>query len=545
MIHMQQTLGQRLSQDQRLILAPRMIQSMEILQLPIMALQERIQQELLENPVLEIREEPPAGEQEEFEVPVEEEGRDPGQEELIIDENGSNELDFDRLDALSRDWDDHFNEEHRISRAGLEEEGDRKHDAMQNMASRPQSIQDYLTDQLSFLDLPEEELALVRYLISYIDDNGFLTVFDEIDEKGHVIDTSHQPPAVGVGDERPAEGPEQEKKKDQDKPPRYRRRCPTLEELAAGLGGGVLPEEIEDALHTIQSLDPPGVGARDLKECLLLQLTPETPHREVLRVLIQNHLEDIQHNRLPVIQKKTSFELATIKEAIEVLKHLDPRPGARFTADSIPYVMPDILVERTEEGEYTVKLLDDWLPNIYISRRYVELYRDRGADPQMREYLKKKIQSAQWLQESIEQRRSTLEKVTRAIIDHQKAFLEMGPEHIQPLKMQQVADQVGVHVTTVSRAVDDKWVQTPRGIFPLKRFFGGGQATAEGEVAWEVIKQKLLDIIDQEDKSNPLSDEDLVKKLNEAGYPVARRTVTKYRKMANIPSSRQRKEWTE
>src|SRR5206468_5870915 len=146
----------------------------------------------------------------------------------------------------------------------------------------------------------------------------------------------------------------------------------------------------------------------------------------------------------------------------------------------------------------------------------------------------------------IEQRRSTLSKVTKAIVKHQRAFLDKGPEFIEPLRMQQIADLVGVHVTTVSRAVDDKWVQTPRGIFPLKRFFGGGTHTATGEeVAWETIKQKLLEIIANEDKNNPLSDEDLVNKLGETGYPVARRTVTKYRKMLNIPSSRQRKVWRE
>jgi RNA polymerase sigma-54 factor len=208
--------------------------------------------------------------------------------------------------------------------------------------------------------------------------------------------------------------------------------------------------------------------------------------------------------------------------------------------------VPDIVVERTEEGEYTVRLLDDWVPNIYISRKYIDLYRDKSSDPTAKEYLKRKIQAAQWLMDSIEQRRSTLEKVTKAIIQHQRAFLDRGPEHIEPLKMQQIADQVGVHVTTVSRAVDDKWVQTPRGIFPLKRFFGGGKKIEETgeEVAWEVIKQKLLEIIENEDKSNPLSDEDLVTKLQEADYPVARRTVTKYRKMLNIPSSRQRKDWT-
>src|SRR5260370_28664678 len=256
-------------------------------------------------------------------------------------------------------------------------------------------------------------------------------------------------------------------------------------------------------------------------------------------------MEDIQHNRLPVIKRTPGFNLPLIKEAIDALRTLNRNPGSQFTVDKIPYVVPDIAVERTESGEYDVRLLDDWTPNIYISRRYVEMYKNKPEEPKAREYLKKNITAAHWLLESIEQRRATLEKVTRAIIQHQRSFLDKGPEFIEPLKMQQIADQVGVHVTTVSRAVDDKWVQTPRGIFSLKRFFGGGTQTTTGEeIAWEKIKQRLLEIIDKEDKANPLSDEDLVAKLNEAGYPVARRTVTKYRKMLNIPSSRQRKEWT-
>jgi len=499
--------------DQRMILAPRMIQSMEILQLPIMALQERIQQELQENPVLELKEpadDGPGGEVEGSEAPTEE--RDPGSEELVIDESGDNELDFDRLEALSKDWEDHFNEEHRPSRNIMDDEVDKKHDAMQNMASRPQSLQDYLGDQLTFLDVKPAQLKLMRYVIANIDENGWLTSPSQGEEA---------PPAV------------------------------VLEELARNYEEPVTVAQVEEALLLVQKLDPPGVGARNLSECLLLQITPETPYREVLRALVQNHLEDIRHNRLPQIQRRTGFDLTTIKEAIEALKHLNPRPGARFTMDNIPYVVPDILVERNESGDYDVRLLDDWVPSIYISQRYINLYKEKGADPTAKEYLKRKIQAATWLLESIEQRRNTLEKVTRAIIAHQRAFLDQGPEHIEPLKMQQIADLVGVHVTTVSRAVDDKWVQTPRGIFPLKRFFGGGtKMTNEdgvetgAEVAWEVIKNKLLEIIGAEDKASPLSDEDLVSKLHEAGYPVARRTVTKYRKMLDIPSSRQRKDWT-
>ncbi len=470
-----------------------MIQSMEILQLPIMALQERIQQELQENPVLELKEakEDETAPETPAEEPVNPDGPTDLEQPLVVDAE-NDEMDFDRLEAISKDWEEHFNEEHRPSRNGLDEESDRKHDAMQNMPSRPQSLHDYLNDQIGYLDLPPDLAEMARFLISHLDEHGRLT----------------QP----------------------------------LEEIVKA----PLPlDQAEAALKIIQKLDPPGVGARDVKECLLFQITDETPRREVVRTLIEHHLDDIENNRLPIVQRKTGYDLATIKAGIEAIKTLNPWPGAAFQSESIPYVVPDIVVERTEEGEYTVRLLDDYVPNIYISRRYVHMLRDKGGDPKMREYLKRKILSAQWLMESIEQRRRTLEKVTRAIIDHQKAFLEKGPEHIEPLKMQQIADQVGVHVTTVSRAVDDKWVQSPRGIIPLKRFFGGGTTTADGEeVAWETIKQKLLEIIGKEDKANPFSDEDLVHKLHETGYPVARRTVTKYRKMLNIPSSRQRKDWT-
>ena len=484
--------------EQRQIIAPRMIQSMEILQLPIMALQERIEHELQENPVLELRE-TEADENAPEEAPADGQAEAPAdnpQQELVIDDKGDNEEDFDRLNALNEDWSDHFNEETRPSSNRIDEEGDKKHDAMVNMASRPQSLQDYLNDQVAFLDADEKEQELIRFLISHLDDRGYLST--------------------------------------------------PLEEIAQTLGEAIGVAELEESLFKLQQFEPLGVGARDYKECLLLQVTGETPHREVVRALILHHLEDIQHNRLPVIQKRTGFDLHVIQEAIEVLKHLNPKPGSSFSSDNIPYVVPDIIVERTDAGEYEVRLVDDWTPNIYISRRYLELYRDKAADPKAKEFLKRKFQSAQWLIDAIEQRRSTLIKVTKAIIHHQRAFLDKGPEHIEPLKMQQIADQVGVHVTTVSRAVDDKWAQTPRGIFPLKRFFGGGTQTASGEeVAWETIKQKLLEIIANEDKSNPLSDEDLVDKLAETGYPVARRTVTKYRKMLNIQSSRQRKVWTE
>lgn len=507
-------LGMRQELKQQLQLAPRMIQSMEILQLPVMALQERIEAELQENPVLELRQPADENAPDVDGSATEEENAASDNGELIIDSDGSFEEDFDRLNAINEDWADHFNEESRPSVNRIEEESERKHQAEVNVVSRPQDLLDYLDDQLGFLDLPPEQLRLARHVLTFIDKTGYLQRVEYIyDEKGRVKKEIVTPVS--------------------------------LEEIAESFDQPVTTEEVEAALKVIQKLDPPGVGARDLRECLLLQLTPELPHVEVLRVLIENHLEDIQHNRLPVIQKKTGFDLATIQEAIEVLKHLNPKPGSQFVEDNVQYVVPDIAVEKTDDGDYEVRLLDDWTPRLYLSRRYQKIAQDRRADPKTREFLRKKLQSARWLIEAIEQRRSTLLKVTRAIIDRQRAFLDHGPEFIEPLKMQQIADVVGVHVTTVSRAVDDKWVQTPRGVFPLKRFFGGGTQTANGEeVAYEAIKQKLLDLIQNEDKSSPLSDEEIVKRLNEAGYPVKRRTVTKYRKMLGIPSSRQRKVWT-
>jgi RNA polymerase sigma-54 factor len=486
-MHLNLGMNQRLEQRQHL--APRMIQSMEILQMPILALQEKLQQELLENPVLELQKTETTTQQE----PAVAVATDYDRKELVVDPEHA-ERDFERLDTINRDWEDHFNEEHRPSRAGLEEASDKKHEAMQNMASRPPSLGDYLDEQLAFLDLQDDLREHVDYLVANLDENGYLS--SPLEELG----LAHDPPLSVT--------------------------------------------QIEEALHVLQKLDPPGIGARNLKECLLLQLTPEMEHVDILRVLIQNHLEDIQHNRLPHIQKRTDFDLPDIKEAIEELRTLDPRPGRRFVADSVPHVVPDILVERTDSGEYTVKLLDDWLPRVTISPKYQRMLEKEAAEPGILAYVRDKIDKARWLQEMIEQRRKTLEKVTKAIIQHQRNFLDLGPDYIEPLKMQQIADQVKVHVTTVSRAVDDKWVQTPRGLFPLKRFFGGGRQTTSGEdVAYETIKRKLQEIIDGEDKANPLSDEELVDKLKEAGYPVARRTVTKYRKMLKIPSSRQRKEW--
>jgi len=491
---MRLSFGQELRQVQKQILAPRMIQSMEILQLPILALLERIEQEMEENPVLEICQDDPDLPAEEYEaesadVPTVEE------RELVIDEASDNEKDFERLLNLDEEqWPDQFEERTRRSRQDLEEASQRKLDAMANMTARPQSLEDYLHDQLGWFDLEPALRAMAERIIYNLDSNGYL-------------------------------------------PSR-------LEDL---LGPDATAEDVElarRALALVQRLDPNGVGARDLRECLLLQLTPGMPYYEELRTLVSSHLEDLEHNRLPLIARKTGYSIETLDEALAELRKLNPKPGANFHESYVPNVTPDVFIDPVEGGGYRVRLEDSQIPTLFISPQYRRLLQDPSTPVETREYIKRKLNSAQWLIDSINQRRGTLTRVAQAIVDHQNAFLDKGPEAIEPLKMQQIADKVGVHVTTVSRAVDDKWMQTPRGIFPLRRFFVGGTTSADGEeVAWDAVRLKLQEVVDGEDKQKPYSDEELVEQLAKHGITVARRTVTKYRKAMKIPSSRQRKEW--
>ena len=249
---------------------------------------------------------------------------------------------------------------------------------------------------------------------------------------------------------------------------------------------------------------------------------------------------------MPAIQRKTGYSIEKIQQVWTELRKLNPKPGADFAEVHVPTVTPDVFVDRSEDGQYKVWLEDSRTPTLRISNYYRTRLMSGKATAEERDYIKRKVTSAQWLIDSIEQRRNTLTRVSQAIVDHQTNFLDNGPEFIEPLKMQQIADKVGVHVTTVSRAVDDKWIQTPRGLLPLKRFFVGGTTSADGEeVAWDAIRLKLQEVVDAENKKNPFSDDELVAQLKSHGLKVARRTVTKYRQKMGIPSSRQRRVWTE
>jgi RNA polymerase sigma-54 factor len=494
---MRMSFGQEMRMAQKQVLAPRMIQSMEILQLPVMALEERIEQEIQNNETLEVDEAGGDGAAEAAPVATEPEPAVPertvDEQPLIVDQDHANQADFERTYDWATEYPDSDDDRSRPSAAQIEQAGDRYLDAMANMVERPETLSHHLADQLANEDLSDAERRAAEKIIYNLDSNGYLAI--------------------------------------------------PLEELVDPDGPADQLAALQKALRVVQAMDPPGVGARDLKECLLLQIRPDTPHARQLRRLVADHLEDLAANRLPLIERKMGLTIPEIERLREALHVLRPKPGASFVVPVVPAVKPDVFVEQGAEG-WKVRLEDVDLPNLRISPLYRQMLMEPDTDPATRDYIKRKINAAQWLIEAIEQRRSTLLKTAQAIVDHQQRFLVEGPESIEPLKMQQIADRIGMHVTTVSRAVDDKWLQTPRGLYPLRRFFVGGTKSADGEeVAWDAVRVKLQEIVDTEPKDAPYSDDDLVDELAKRGITVARRTVTKYRKAMRIPSSRQRRDW--
>jgi len=250
-------------------------------------------------------------------------------------------------------------------------------------------------------------------------------------------------------------------------------------------------------------------------------------------------------NRFPKIMKETGHSAEQIQEAIHYIRtHLNPRPGNLFGDETPQYIIPDIMVEQNATGEYEVRVEDGQLPQLYISPLYQKMLADQSTPENAKEFIKRKIQGARWLIEAIEQRRGTLRSIAQEIVKIQREFFERGITELRPLKMRTIAESTGVHVSTVSRAIADKYVQTPRGIFPLKYFFTGGTRNFEGTMtSRKSVKQLLLDVISGEDKTNPLSDGGIASKLQGQGIDIARRTVTKYRKALKIPSSRRRKSY--
>jgi len=477
--------------EQQMKLAPRMIQSMEILQLPILALQERIEQELNSNPVLEI-EEPSAGEA--AEQRSQEQDIDMSERDLVIKSDNSNVEDFQRLESIDDEYQDYMSQTASFHPRTSSDEDDSKMQAMNNTAARPQSLHEHLMDQWRLFDAEESVKKAGEAIIDYIDDKGYLSVrLEQLHNKD---------------------------KEDFD----Y--------------------DDLQTALGMVQKLEPAGVGARDLKECLLIQMEQSTDDMSFEKRLVSEYMDQLLENHLPEIARKLNCSIDRINEAIERMSKLDTSPGLQVGMPQNHAVTADVVVVETEDG-YEVRLADYSLPALKVNNYYKKMAKSDTTAEKTKEFLKKNIRSARWIIEAIEQRKHTLLKVARAIVKFQKDFFDKGQLYLKPLPMSKVADEVGVHLATVSRAVAGKYIQCSQGILPLRKFFSGGTEDVNGNAkSWEAIRAKLQQIIDAENKSKPLSDDQIRKKLAQAGINnIARRTVAKYRKLMNIPAARFRKKY--
>jgi RNA polymerase sigma-54 factor len=498
-------------------LSPRMIQSMEILQLASLALEERIEQELETNPLLELAEVKPqetegAAAAEQAEAAAEQRELSREREMVMSDAPDANaEQDFartaDMADQLGDEWVQNT-QESADYHTPIRDNGERnaKMDAMANTASRGASLADQLLDQWRFVEADEALLRAGEHLIEFIDDDGYLRT-----EMEQVLNQA---------------------------PP------------------GVTEEHLAEALALLKDvLEPRGIGAADLRECMLIQIDSQLDEEDleeedrcrllVARRIIVDHLDDLEMNRLPKIAQGLGVGIEQIKRGLEKLKRLDPRPGRRLAPEPVQVIVPDVQVEYDPVADsYVAAMSRGRQPALRINPQYRALSKDRTQDKETRNYLARNMTDARWLIDALRQRNSTLLRVVNVVIEAQRDFLDHGPQHLKPLPMIQVADQLGIHVATVSRAVADKYVQTPRGIYPLRMFFSGGTESASGqEMSWSAVQAKLKEIIDNEDGAKPFSDDALVAQLKEKGIDIARRTVAKYRQQMNIPPARRRKKF--
>ena len=508
----------RIAQQQKL--APRMIQSMEILQLSSQALEERIEQELSDNPTLELAgpDEPDESEKRERDAALEQEKRDAKEGERELDladdaQDPGHSADFERMsnaaESDAEGWSNSFESEGYRPAPRSDGERDAKMDAMANTASRAQSLGEQLLDQWRVVETTPALRRAGEHLIGFIDEDGYL--------RSEMPDLLRQAPP--------------------------------------GLNADLLEEAIDLLQRT---LEPPGLAARDLRECLLLQIDhalddPEgeglsEERRELLVLAAQivgYHIKDLERNRLPQIAKAQGTTVERVKLAVAQLRQMRPHPGRELVSEAPRRIRPDAVVEFDEgEDRYVARLTSDRLPGLQISHRYEKMARDKSLDRKTRQFVGNNLRSASWLLDAIRQRDHTLMRVINVVIEAQREYLDLGPQHLRPLPMTQVADQLGIHVATVSRAVNEKYIETPRGIVPLRMFFSGGTETESGEaMSWQAVQAKLEEVIAAEDKSDPLNDDQLVDRMKALGIEIARRTIAKYRSQLNIPPARQRKQY--
>jgi RNA polymerase sigma-54 factor len=500
--------SQQLRMEQRMKLSPRMIQSMEILQLPALALEDRIEQEMEANPVLELRE-PEATEQELLAQREENAKANAAEQPLVVGETQKEAAaDYERLADFSEQygdsWEQNVSESAEYHTPMRRDDGERdsKMDAMANTMARSASLAEQLQDQWRFVETDPDLRRAGEHLIGFVDDDGYIRT-----EPEQII---KQAPA------------------------------------------GVTQEQLDEALRIMQErLEPAGIASRNLQECLLNQINAlirEEGEEEDLvaaRTLVQDYLKDIEMNRLPRIARASGLTLDQINAGLHRLRRLDPRPGRRLAPERPQTIMPDVLVEYDPvHDRYIAGLNRGRQPMLRINPRYRELAADKAQEKSTRQYLAQNMNNARWLIDALRQRNNTLLRVVNVVLEAQRDFLDHGPQHLKPLPMILVADQLGIHVGTVSRAVAEKYMQTPRGIFPLRMFFSGGTESSSGEeMSWAAVQAKLKEIIDKEDSGNPWSDDQLVEQLKAQGIEIARRTVAKYRQQMNIPPARRRKKF--
>ena len=478
-------------------LAPRMIQSMEILQLPQMALLEKIEAELNSNPVLEQAEEETDDRFDNDETTTVAPDEKTEEQEREVGEDTESAEDFQRLERAGEDFQDYLNGSGPIHtrQTGSGGDPDKKMEAMLNTAAKTQSLNDWLKEQWRLVEADEKVRAAGELIIDYLDEKGYLSV--------------------------------------------------RLEQLYNKDKHDFGLEHLQKALELVQKLDPPGIGARDLRECMLIQMRQFPDDMSFETELVSRHWSELLENHLPQIAKKMNCTVERINQAIERMSKLDTSPGLVAGCSNNHPINADVIVEPDEQGGYTVSLANTYMPNLRVNSFYKKMAQNRSIDNTTREFLFKNIRSAQWFMEAIEQRKNTLLKVAKAIVQHQQNFFSRGKLHLRPLPMAVIADEVGVHLATISRAVAGKYVQCPQGILPLRSFFSGGLEDDDGQQrSYDAVKAKLEEIIAQEDKANPLNDDEIRDQLAAAGMgTIARRTVAKYRKILNIPTAKFRRKY--
>ncbi len=478
-------LEQNLKLSQQLVMSPQMQQAIKILQLPLMELRATIQEELNTNPVLEEAQ----NEEKAIDSNIEDITKDIEKQSSDYDDNFQEE--FEKLKKLDEEWKEYYHQTYSIKKLTAIDEEKRRF--FQNSITVGESLHEHLLKQLRMTLSDETLLKIGEEIIGNIDDNGYLRA--------------------------------------------------NLENIAQKLN--VTVEKVEEVLKVIQTFHPLGVGARNLKECLLLQLERAEDDTTIIRKIIENHLDDLAKKKYPLIAKKLKISIKDVKKASEFISSLEPKPGRIFSKEASQYITPDIFIIRNEEtGDYEVVLNDDRIPHLRISSFYSKLVENKDVPQQTKDYIKEKIKSGMWLIKNIYQRQQTLYRITEYIVKVQKKFFDDGIAYLKPLTMQEVADALGLHESTVSRAIANKYAQTPRGLFQLKYFFTSKIRTENGEAASSrSIKQKIKELIENEDKRKPLSDQEIIEKLREENIVIARRTVAKYRKEMNILPSHMRKEY--